>query len=218
MEKMDSEKLKVILGLFIKFIEKTGCSEATFNLSESGEVYHYGDAKFYCGGVGNISPPFNVNHVIEQLVEPYLVGELSDGTEIYEYDVIIEPNSDVKLIGRGTSYRTEEPESIEEDDLNPEIFQGLPDETFYVDFSGGGDSGYIEDYGYIPQVATDIKISEELNDVLYKLLENFGGWEINEGSQGQFEITPSEKKIELTFSWNTEETIEETIEEWNFAD
>jgi hypothetical protein len=73
-----------------------------------------------------------------------------------------------------------------------------------VDFSGGGDSGYIESTGNTSD-DTQIDIPATIEDELYRVLENVqSGWEINEGSQGNFLIDCAATKIYLEFGLNYE--------------
>ena len=58
-----------------------------------------------------------------------------------------------------------------------------------VNYDGGGDSGYIQDEKDIPAVFTDIS---------YEILSAFyGGWEINEGSQGTILYDFKNKKVSI---------------------
>ena len=73
--------------------------------------------------------------------------------------------------------------------------------SFYVEYNGSGDSGWIElPPGY----------PSELEDISYYLLERYGGWEINEGSQGNIEFTKD--YITVDHEWNTEEDGVETLD------
>jgi hypothetical protein len=77
-------------------------------------------------------------------------------------------------------------------------------EKIKVDFSGGGDSGYIESTGYTSD-DNQIDIPATIEDELYRVLENVqSGWEINEGSQGNFLIDCAATKIYLEFGLNYE--------------
>jgi hypothetical protein len=63
-------------------------------------------------------------------------------------------------------------------------------------YTGGGDSGYIEDNGYSGDI-NEIRIPASFEDFMYDMLNsNFGGWENNEGGQGQFVILIEEQTIE----------------------
>ena len=58
----------------------------------------------------------------------------------------------------------------------------------------------------------DRTVSESISELCYALLDNHGGWEINEGSFGHFTIGPAADEINLTFNQRFEsyETEEET--------
>jgi len=75
-----------------------------------------------------------------------------------------------------------------------------------ITYNGGGDSGYIEGTYESEKGTGDVPAGIE--DLCYQLLEEFGGWEINEGSQGTIVFTKDE--IEVNHEWNTE--VDETNE------
>jgi hypothetical protein len=67
--------------------------------------------------------------------------------------------------------------------------------TKEVYFNGGGDSGEVEAYG----------ISRGVEDFLYRWLSEFyGGWEINEGSYGDFVFDTQDMSVTLNFNENVE--------------
>ena len=85
-----------------------------------------------------------------------------------------------------------------------------------VDFSGGGDSGDIYNKMDIPR-GNSVDVPSNIMDSLYGWLESFyGGWEINEGSQGSFNFYFDEGKVYLTFYENYEESEEDTVFESKF--
>lgn len=85
-----------------------------------------------------------------------------------------------------------------------------------VPFTGSGDSGSID-------TATDIdgsmvNISPTIEDWCYYQLErHYGGWEINEGSQGKFIFDYKKETCQLEFSWNNEVYESDTIFEFPFG-
>lgn len=67
-----------------------------------------------------------------------------------------------------------------------------------LDFNGSGDSGYIEG-----SFSTGGSVPPSIENWCYDVLENnFGGWEINEGSQGYFNFDLVNRIIELEFTYN----------------
>ena len=58
-----------------------------------------------------------------------------------------------------------------------------------------------------------------MEDWCYTQLENnFGGWEINEGSDGKFMFNFNDMIIVLEHTYNTEENATDTLFEESFAD
>lgn len=120
---------------------------------------------------------------------------------IYAYETVYgsEPH--------GSTYNLEDIESeFGEETLKAveELFEELGDSYTSVDFSGGGDDGYIEDFMIID--GNQVDIPKLIEDMLYRMLNgNFGGWENNEGGQGSWEFNPKDKTIFFDFNYNTEE-------------
>lgn len=84
-----------------------------------------------------------------------------------------------------------------------------------VPYNGSGDSGYIEGF-FEP---TNGAIPAEIEDWMYSELEtHFGGWEINEGSDGRFIFDFNKSIVYLEHTFNTEENQRDTIWEESFAD
>ena len=74
-----------------------------------------------------------------------------------------------------------------------------------VDFNGGGDSGYIEERGWGDD-DIEVEMPASFNDLFYNMLEaNYRGWEINEGSQGYFEVYTDDNLVQLSIGINEED-------------
>ena len=97
-----------------------------------------------------------------------------------------------------------------------EIFKKNKIKEFTCRYNGGGDSGYAEEF----EIDSDKKISWEtlseseksiIEDLVYESLENFGGWEINEGSSGDVQIVYDSNSescnVDINHTWNTEEDM-----------
>lgn len=77
-------------------------------------------------------------------------------------------------------------------------------ELVRVDFSGGGDSGYIDGQVY-GNNSGRYNLPAGLEDFLYNMLEReHAGWEINEGAQGEFEINTTDYTVNLNCGINEE--------------
>jgi hypothetical protein len=82
-------------------------------------------------------------------------------------------------------------------------------------YNGSGDSGYIENT--FEELGDQIPAAIE--DWCYNQLErHFGGWEINEGSDGEFIFNFHDMTIELKHTYNVEENTTDTIYEESFAE
>jgi len=73
-----------------------------------------------------------------------------------------------------------------------------------VEFEGSGDSGYIDEKIYCWEAKKNnwIELPASVLDYFYSLLNDYGGWEINEGSQGRFKIDIDAEKIIFEFGQN----------------
>lgn len=84
-----------------------------------------------------------------------------------------------------------------------------------ISYNGSGDSGYIESSFN----ETNDGVPTTIEDWCYNQLENhFGGWEINEGSDGEFVFNFNDMTIELNHTYNVEENAHDTIYEESFAE
>jgi hypothetical protein len=111
-----------------------------------------------------------------------------------------------EIVDGGSS---ESEKNKEEDENLKEIMEFLESEGIYpfaeVDFSGGGDSGYIDDMLHVYAGEKEERTVDSvpgLSDYLYEMLSEYGGWEINEGSFGNFTIDTRAGTITLKFTWN----------------
>ena len=212
------EELKT-LQLFAYYCRSYGADSVytTFYLSACSRDWNDGQ-----WDSGQISRPIESYDKIDELVEKLVDDESilnefneCDGSQrieveidckervlsIYAYETVYgsEPH--------GNDYTLEDIESeFGEETLKAveELFEQLNGSEGRVDFSGGGDDGYIEDYMYVNSDQVDIpKLIEEM---LYSMLNgNFAGWENNEGAQGSWLFDSSEKTILFDFNYNTEE-------------
>jgi hypothetical protein len=111
-------------------------------------------------------------------------------------------------------------EGVEYDDIIEEweekgIFNmvEIPEDNYLaLKYNGGGDSGYIES-----NFESGQSVPRAVEDWCYQQLEeNFGGWEVNEGSQGEFQFDFNEKTVILSHAYNIEESRSNTLWEEEF--
>lgn len=81
-------------------------------------------------------------------------------------------------------------------------------------YNGGGDSGYMESY-----FDEGANVPAAVEDWCYDQLENnFGGWEINEGSSGYFIFDLNDKSVDMSHTNNIEEDVSNTLFEESFEE
>jgi hypothetical protein len=197
------------------FLKSEGLDHITvpFNI-QSGEI----DDSYYEYVMSKINLPQRLKDFYGKLVNLVIEEDFNIDYDNYHtidvtYDIddnqLIIRDNEVVTVTRdsGTSREIDSPDLLEtmKDWLNKGIT------IIRVDFNGGGDSGYIEDNGY-DEKGTNYPIPASMEDFLYNMIEsNFGGWEINEGSQGQFEIYNDSSEIILSIGVNEEETETTTL-------
>ena len=185
----------------------------SFNI-QSGEIDYWYDAY----GRGSIKLPERLKDFYEKLVNLVMEEDFEINYDNYHtinvtYNIndnqLLIRDNEVVLVTKdtGTSEEIDSPDLLET--MKNRLDKGIL--MMKVEFSGGGDSGYIEDYGY-DEKGNNHPIPASMEDFLYNMLEsNFGGWEINEGSQGQFEIYNKSSEIILSIGVNEEETETTTL-------
>jgi hypothetical protein len=75
-------------------------------------------------------------------------------------------------------------------------------------YDGSGDSGWIQDM--VDSSKGSKGLNEQLEYICYDLLEVFyGGWEINEGSNGSIDFNFEDQTVDLYHNQNVEENVDE---------
>ena len=92
----------------------------------------------------------------------------------------------------------------------------IPDDgILIVTYNGSGDSGYLESSFN----ETGDGVPAAIEDWCYReLSDNYSGWEINEGSDGQFIFNFHDMTIELVHTENIEDNASDTYYEESFND
>lgn len=169
------------------------------------------------GNNGTIDSYESIDSVIDTIIEENnLYESLSDcdnrGALIINVDCV---ERTLKITASETRYgviNSGDEISLEaltkEGDGFAEIFNYMNSKNYnegVIDFDGGGDSGQISDTISYDGVKSQ-KIPKDVESFLYEWPQNhFGGWEINEGSQGNFTFLPKESIVILDFGENVED-------------
>ena len=216
------KQLKVYLNLIGKFLEKEECPQIDIDFDPYSLNSHSG-YRIYCNGK-SIALPIDISKPLEQFMES-ISGELDTeigDSEVYQYQVRINTKDrTLTVFSLYTVYGEDGPyeEYDEGENAIKACEQFIKDGYTGVltfDFSGGGDSGYVEEIGRSNTSDGNVNLNKLADDVCYSLLSNYGGWEINEGSQGQIYFDLDKKMSTIEFTWNTEEAGEEEQGVWHF--
>ena len=208
---LSPEEIKAVKQFFV-YIKSNGADTASIDSN-----FEYGYIS-YVGGLygdnGRSIPKFPpVEPIIEKIFDKVDTDEFEDNfhagendVEFFSVDVIFDA-TDKKIIVECNYSTPDEEEAFDEDEIgNIEIFKEYTDRgvsEIICTYNGGGDSGYVDsDMGVDGERE---EVPAFLEDMCYDALSGFGGWEINEGSQGNIVFNLRDKTITVNHAWNIEE-------------
>lgn len=217
--------MKKKIEFLIGFIKSLKCEEFSISIDINDNIIDYINKPYCKGKSSDISLPSNIESIVEEIVEHYVddlynIGPGSAGdtsaSDYFQVDLSFYPKEN-KLVfdgithteygseGSGMSYDISdynEDDSMYNNFMDVRKFlekEGI--EEMEARYEGSGDSGYIQrDY---TSKNKNGEINDDIEHICYDLLSEYGGWEINEGSQGTIEFTKDE--IDIQHEWNTEE-------------
>jgi hypothetical protein len=215
--------MKNKLRILFKYLKGMGIDNITFNVDlENGIQWFELNMEYNSSSA--------IENIVQEIIEEYedKLYELGPGTldnpnEYFRVSGQIIPNEGKFIFteidyqgydteGSGTYY---DKDDYEEDDSMYDTFIAVGkflDEieatSATVGYSGGGDSGAV-DNNYESENGSGM-IPTNIENICYDLLSDYGGWEINEGSQGNIVFTKNE--IEVNHEWNTQEDYNEQID------
>lgn len=193
---------------FLVYLKSLKVDDVRLNLTMDGRYVDNFDDIFYVGSK-HYTIPSNFISFFEKIIEKY-TDEIWENSQNYNgddyYNVIIlvdRINKTMEIISEIQEQTTEE-ESDEYDVSTMPLVQNFLDENninyFEVNFSGGGDSGELNNTGSDKEddPSGTIGYPDELENFFYDKLESsFGGWEINEGSSGRIILDRNNLTIEI---------------------
>jgi hypothetical protein len=215
--------MKNKLRILFKYLKGMGIDNITFNVDlENGIQWFELNMEYNSSSA--------IENIVQEIIEEYedKLYELGPGTldnpnEYFQVSGQIIPNEGKFIFteidyqgydteGSGTYY---DKDDYEEDDSMYDTFievgkflDEIRANSATVGYSGGGDSGAV-DNNYESENGSGM-IPTNIENICYDLLEEYGGWEINEGSQGNIVFTKNE--IEVNHEWNTQEDYNEQID------
>lgn len=223
---------KVYLRRMSRFIQSLGKKEAVV------EEYYYGDlvdsfdefkrdmlnSEWKFTNIYDADIPDGFRQIVSKVLKSINISniyiDIEDINQI-SFELILNcRDNNLTLVCHYYYYETEERQiefpNESEDLINDLIENGVnPEEDgmLYLDYSGGGDSGYING-----AFANGEDVPADFQEWCYKALEeDFGGWEIDAGSQGQFVINFEDNTIVLNHGSNEETSDTELIFTENFS-
>jgi hypothetical protein len=231
--------MKKKIQFLIGFIKSLKCEEFSIQIDIDTNVIQYMNKPYCKGKSSDISLPSNIESIVEEIVEHYVddlyeIGPGSAGdnsaSDYFNFELSFFPKEN-KLVfneithteygseGSGMSYDIsdyEEGEKMYGTFMKVREFlehEGIKE--MEVSYEGGGDSGSVN-HEYSSENGSG-QIDEDIEHICYDLLQEYGGWEINEGSQGTINFTKDE--IIVNHEWNVEESYtSDTIIEINPED
>jgi hypothetical protein len=207
------------LQLFAYYCRSYGADSVykTYYLSDCSEDWE--DDKWYSNDVnGGIEGYDRIDELIEKLVKNESIidkFDSCDGSQRIEVEIDCKEKSLIinayeTIYGTdpyGNEYTLEDIEDEYGENASKaveELFTYLNGRDARVEFTGGGDDGYIEDDMTVDGEQQDIP--KPIEELLYSILNgNHAGWENNEGAQGSWEFNSGDKTIFFDFNYNTEE-------------
>jgi hypothetical protein len=214
--------MKKYFEALLVYMRNLGVDRVWTEMTMDGSRIDMWDEEFQAtknGDYKKISMPKQFVKLIDTLVEQYHLeiweeSENEWGSEYYRVDINVFLSDRKIVITSDIEEQKTEEASDEYDVINNLSVQSFLDENqidyLYVDYSGGGDDGSIEDNGYDDE-GNNYSLSDDLEEYLYsKLNSSFGGWEINEGSSGKFFI--NRKTVEIEHEWYENEYVPSELE------
>jgi hypothetical protein len=204
---------KKTLKLFSLYIQSHSLTKKAYI-----QMYYDGDGNFdwqdqMYSDDGNIEIKLypKIEKLIDSIVEQLDWGYMLEGyRDVQSTNITFEFDTTDNTIEIYWTHRIYDVDNHTSEDELPDLAKNIVDtlsdrcDIVTIDFSGGGDSGYIENTVNCKGKSYNNLINSEFEGFLYDMLSNYGGWEINEGSQGTFEINFKENSITLEIGMNTE--------------
>jgi hypothetical protein len=222
---------KKYLGKIARYLSSLGMrfGEINFEMGTEDEEISYDPNDFPTHFDNNYTAeiPDGLVPILKRIIDYFddadLYSNLPDGSDIdyQKFEITIDGvKREISLTHIYSYFSEGDSTGIEYDDMIEEweekgVFDdvSIPEDGYMVlKYNGGSDSGYIEsdfDNGEPSPGAVEEWCYQQLE-------ENFGGWEINEGSQGEFQFDFNEKTVVLAHTYNTMLDSSNTIWEEEF--
>jgi hypothetical protein len=215
---------KKYLKFFVKYLQSYGEKTGTFRFEDFGSGYDYE------GGGDTLQLEENYYLEIPPTIVPIMdkivrycqqnIPDVEDDISSSSLEIMVDMDGSIGAEYCWRFFTVDNlHNSFDVSDGLEKVFNELDEEnisgTIFVTFDGNGDSGSIEQAE--DESGHSVNLSTEMEDWCYNILENnYGGWEINEGSSGKFIFNTEDRTCELEFGWNNENTECDTVYEEKF--
>ena len=217
-----TEEQKKTLKLFSYYCASHGAKTATLTvyLAENGSV-DWQDDYWYSDSSTRIESYDKIDSLIDYFFnETGLMDYYDyDNTGTLEFEIDIKERK-MTITGWHREYSTDDSykEWNDEDgdfgDLKEDFdrfFEQMGGENGRLGFDGSGDSGQLHDNIELSS-GQSMDIPSFIEEWCYDMLGyHFGGWEINEGSQGSFYFHSPKKSVTLDFEQNIEDDMSDGV-------
>ena len=207
--------------MMASYINKMGCDNVVIDGEFWAEEYFSG-RHFNCKSGGSYKFPFDPSDVLNKWFDSldlYIRSYEDEGMNSFWLEINPKENS-VSVIAGFSEIETGETQIITEklsenldlDNLKNKLKENFGDfKQIQVSFNGYGDSGGLEDFDVDGKRYSSDVIPSDLENILYTMLQNFAGWEIDSGSEGFFDIDLKNDQVVLHFHWNESVDRPETL-------
>jgi len=220
--------LKKKLLLVFEYLKMNGCHYAEKDGDFYNMDFHDQNNQWWCVSQksrGVLRLPIDIVDDIEELIDKNQKDFDGFGEDPYSFEARLYPDTKkISVFELYSEYLTEDTRTITVDtEEEPEVKEIIDHYckkeeicrgNITFQFNGGGDSGYIEDGGN-SDFDGETKLYGPAEDMFYRMLRDFPGWEINEGSQGQCIIDMDLEQMQLDYNQNYEEQREDEI--WSMS-
>jgi len=213
---------KEILNLYCELLEAYDEDTAQYGFYYSGarDEYETGKYETKAGFLENDFTFFEeLNEIAKKIYREYDLSQyLNEEAKWQEFQVIIIASKKEILVQNVETLMDVDyfnPTIVSYKDMSDkqkEGFQEMNDNcdsnSEIIDFYGGGDDGYVES-----RTLENNDVDGRIEDLCYEMLNKTqSGWEIDEGSSGNFELNYLKKFIKLNFGLNIERTETQIID------
>ena len=208
----------------MEFLKQFDCDKITqtYTFYDSGYDWGLQDLRYEkSGNTKDIETPKVLYGLLEDILD-HMVQEIE--SEVYDHSdditrfdlnveifpkkgLLVYSSADIQSYGKeGESTECEFDEQDEDDNIVIKCREflsnlGNPD-SVTISYEGSGDSGALEQNG-VTSDGRSVDLPSDIEDICYSQLEEFSGWEINEGSSGEIVITND--SLIVDHYWNREE-------------